>query len=134
MHPPIKPPTFASMNDTNDFELDEQTKMLWYKIVFYLKKEFGKKPDMNGLLFLIGMQEMGVVREYAKDEKMDLMHIATCKLLSYDGYYEYRHTDQEGWPHYEMIKKPPFIDLLKQENLLKKLVVRYFVENKLLED
>ncbi len=48
----------------------------WYK------KQFGKKPDMNGILFLIGMRELGQLREFAKDEKMDLMHIATCKLLA----------------------------------------------------
>lgn len=114
--------------------LDETTKMKWYKIVFQLKKQFGKKPDMNGLLFLIGMRELGTARELSKDEKMELFHVATCKLLSYEGYYQFSHTDKDGWPHYDLIKKPEFSDLTTQETLLRKLVVRYFDENSLYED
>ncbi len=56
------------------FLLDDATKSKWYRIVFDLKKQFGKKPDMNGILFLIGMRELGQLREFAKDEKMDLIN------------------------------------------------------------
>jgi hypothetical protein len=115
------------------FELDEETKMKWYKIIFGLKKQFDKKPDMNGLLFLIGVRELGQNRNYTKDEKMDLMHVATCKLLSYDGYYRLSHHDEDGWPHYDELKKLPYADLLKQESLLKKLVVKYFDEEGILD-
>lgn len=116
------------------FVLSDEEKAVWYRIVFHLKKEFGKKPDINGILFLIGMQEMGQVREYSKDEKMDLMHIATCKLLSIEGYYTYTHTDNDGWPHYSLVQQPPYADLNSQENRLKSLIVKYFLLNKLLED
>ncbi len=115
-------------------ELDEPTKLKWYKIVFQLKKQFGKKPDMNGLLFLIALRELGTSRVLNKEEKMDAFHVATCKLLSYEGYYKYTHTDAEGWPHYELVSKPAFADLLSQEMLLRKLVVRYIDENELYED
>jgi hypothetical protein len=121
------------MNEVK-FDLDEATKMKWYKIVFQLKKQFGKKPDMNGLLFLIGMREMGTSSVLGKDDKMNLFHIATCKLLSYEGYYKFTHTDEDGWPHYDLVTKPPFTDLMSQEMLLRKLVVAYFDENELYED
>ena len=128
----------SEINDKPDsyqaFLLDDATKSKWYRIVFDLKKQFGKKPDMNGILFLIGMRELGQLREFAKDEKMDLMHIATCKLLSYEGYYELQSTDEDGWPHYQMIKALPYADLLSQENRLKKLVVEYYVDNNLFEE
>jgi hypothetical protein len=114
--------------------LEEATKLKWYKIVFGLKKQFGKKPDMNGILFLIGIRELGQNREFSKEEKMDLFHLATCKLLSYDGYYVYTHTDDEGWPHYEITMQPGYKDLLSQEYYLRKLVVKYFEENQLIED
>jgi hypothetical protein len=116
------------------FDMDETTKMKWYKIVFALKKDFGKKPDLNGLLFLIGMRELGQVREFSKDEKMDLMHIATCALLSLEGYYELEKYDEENWPHYKECKQLPYGDLMKQENYLRKLIVKYFDKNELLED
>ncbi len=121
------------MNDVR-VELDEATKLKWYKIVFQLKKQFGKKPDMNGILFLIGMQEMGTTRVFTKEEKMDLFHIATCKLLSYDGYYKFSHKDAEGWPHYDLVHKPPFTDLMSQEMMLRRVVVKYFDENELYEE
>lgn len=119
---------------TDTFEMDEATKMKWYKIVFALKKDFGKKPDMNGLLFLIGMRELGTTREFSKDEKMDLMHVATCTLLSLEGYYELEKYDDEGWPHFIQKKQLPYADMLKQEIFLRKLVVQYFEKNDLLPE
>ena len=121
------------MSMDNNFELDEHTKLQWYKIIFSLKKMFDKKPDMNCLLFLIGLRELGINSEFSKDEKMDLMHVATCKLLSYGGYYEFEKTDEDGWPHYKLISKPPYTDLMNQENILKKLIVQYFEESGLID-
>lgn len=115
------------------YMLDDATKAKWYRIVFDLKKQFGKKPDMNGILFIIGVRELGQLREFEKHEKMDLMHVATCKLLSYEGYYEFTHTDEDGWPHYQMVKNLPYSDLMSQENRLRKLVVTYYEDNGLFE-
>lgn len=73
-----------------------------------LKEQFGKAPDMNALLFLIGIRELGQVREqFTKEEKQDLMHIATCRLLSDKGYFSLEGLDDEGWPHWIQIKKTP---------------------------
>jgi hypothetical protein len=114
-------------------ELDDTTKNKWYKIVFGMKKQFGKKPDLNGILFLIGVNELGQLKTFDKQEKTDLMHIATCKLLSYEGYYRLTEYDKDGWPHYELVKKPPYVNLIEQENFLKKLIVTYFEDNKILD-
>ncbi len=115
-------------------ELNDQEKARWYQIVFDLKKQFGKKPDMNGLLFIIGVQELGVLREFNKQEKLELMHIATAKLLSYQGYYAFEKTDSDGWPHYTLIQTPPYLDLTTQEELLKRLVIQYFEEQGFFEN
>lgn len=114
--------------------MNEEDKLTWYKIVFGLKKQFGKKPDMNIILYLIGLNEVGKVKEFSKDEKLDLMHVATCKLLSYDGYYELEHYDNDGWPHYKILSAPPYGDIMQQEELLKSLIIKYYTENNLLED
>lgn len=123
-----------STGKIEQFTMDDATKGKWYKVVFHLKKQFGKKPNMDAIIFLIGVNEFGQMREFSKEEKMDLMHIATCKLLSYEGYFVYDGKDEEGWPHYTMLKKPPYTDLLSQENLLRKLVVKYYEENNLFEE
>lgn len=103
----------------------------WLKVRHFVKDQFGKPtlPDLNAILFLIGIQELGEVREtWTKEEKQDLMHIATCQLLSQEGYYELEGLDHDGWPHYKLVRRIPAISLKEQENLLKELVIRYFSE------
>ncbi len=86
-------------------------------------------PDLNALLFLIGVQELGRWKQdFSKEEKQDLMHIAVCRLMSYDGHYTFVGRDDEGWPHYRLESKIPPQDLPEQERLLKEKIVRYFNE------
>lgn len=84
-------------------------------------------PDLNALLFLIGVQELGRWRqEFTKEEKQDLMHVAVCRLLAEDGHYEFVGRDADGWPHYELTSPVPPADLAAQETLLKRKIVAYF--------
>lgn len=86
-------------------------------------------PDLNAMLFLIGLQELGRWKtSFSKEEKQDLMHIAVCRLLAYDGHYEFAGRDADGWPHYELKSKLPKIDLATQEKLLKEKIIQYFEE------
>ncbi|MCH7513854.1 MAG: hypothetical protein IH947_07910 [Bacteroidetes bacterium] len=100
----------------------------WNALLLHLEKIIGKKPgDLNAVLFLIGAQELGQgKRSFSKEEKQDLMHIAICKVLSYSGFYELEGLDEEGWPHWRLIKKLPSFNLLEQEKLLKIQVLEYF--------
>ncbi len=102
----------------------------WEALLFKLGQMLGKKPaDLNSVLFLIGVQELGQgVREFSKEQKQDLMHIAICKLLSSLGIYKLEGLDEQGWPHYKLVEKLPHFDLLEQEKLLKSLVIEYFDE------
>ena len=86
---------------------DTEILLGWSEIGRFWKKEFGKIPDLNAVLFLIGMRELGQVKtSFKKDEKMDLFHIAICRLLSYEGLYELEYLDQDGWPHYRKTSHP----------------------------
>ena len=79
------------------------------------------------MLYLIGIQELGAgTKEFTKEEKQDLIHIAICKLLSQSGYYQLEGLDPEGWPHWKLIKKLPHFDMLEQEKLLKMHIIEYF--------
>ncbi len=100
----------------------------WAALMSKIADVVGKRPkDLNAVLFLIGVQELGKGnRNFEKEEKQDLMHIAICKILSYSGYYELEGLDEQGWPHWKMIKKLPHFDLLEQEKLLKMHVLEYF--------
>lgn len=107
-----------------DLELERN----WQKLRVKLKEVIGRKPkDLNAVLFLIGVQELGKgTAEFTKEQKQDLMHIAICKILSYSGYYELEGLDEEGWPHWKNIKELPNFDLLEQEQLLKMHIIEYF--------
>ena len=79
------------------------------------------------MLFLIGVQELGAGKKnFSKEEKQDLMHIAICKVLSLSGFYELEGLDEGGWPHWKLIKPLPHFDLMEQEKLLKMQVLDYF--------
>ena len=107
-----------------DLELERN----WQKLRINLKEIIGQKPkDLNGVLFLIGVQELGKgTAEFTKEQKQDLIHIAICKILSYSGYYELEGLDEEGWPHWKNIKELQHFDLLEQEQLLKMHIIEYF--------
>lgn len=114
------------------YKKDLSLQVRWVKLITYLGKQIGKRPkDLNAVLFLIGVQELGEGKKnFSKEEKQDLMHIAICKVLSLSGYYELAGKDEEGWPHWTPLKKLPHFDLLDQEKLLKMGVLDYF-ENEL---
>lgn len=102
-------------------------KQEWEALLERLERHFGKKPDLNAVLFLIGVQELGQgVRRFSKEEKQDLMHIAVCKVLSYAGFYELEGLDADGWPHWRATAKLPFLKLHLQEELLKQHIIEYF--------
>jgi hypothetical protein len=110
------------------FKRDLDFDRKWNALLEEIQTTVGKKPkDLNSVLFLIGVQELGQGHKvFSKEEKQDLMHIAICKVLSLVGYYELEGTDKDGWPHWKLVKKLPHFDLLEQEKLLKIHVMEYF--------
>ncbi len=100
----------------------------WDILLDKLEQTIGKKPvDLNAVLFLIGVQELGKGHQFfTKEEKQDLMHIAICKVLSFSGIYELEGTDQDGWPHWKLVQPLPFVNVVEQEKLLKAHVIEYF--------
>jgi hypothetical protein len=104
---------------------DLQTR--WWNLEARLVERFGKKPDIETILFLIGVQELGNIREkFTKEEKQDLMHVAVCTLFRQRGFYELEGKDDDGWPHFRQLKALPPMGLIEQENFLKDHILLYF--------
>jgi hypothetical protein len=80
------------------FKRDLDLEKRWGKLLMGIEDLLGKKPkDLNGVLFLIGVQELGKgYHNFSKEQKQDLMHIAICKVLSLAGFYELEYIDQDG--------------------------------------
>ncbi|WP_339874228.1 hypothetical protein [Olleya marilimosa] len=110
---------------------DEQLKERWQDIVTKLSNQFadGDTLDLDAIIYLIGVQELGQLdRKFKKDHKLDLMHIAICKLLTPYGYYEFDYVDQDGWPHYIAKEELPNLKAGEQSILMKEAIVNYFLE------
>lgn len=107
---------------------DNSTDKYWEELLDQLQVLVGKRPtDLNAVLFLIGIQELGTgPKRFSKEAKQDLMHIAVCRVLSQSGYYTFDGHDKDGWPQWELAKPIPHSDLLTQENFLKQHVIQYF--------
>jgi hypothetical protein len=102
----------------------------WWNLEAKLVERFGKKPDLETVLFLIGVQEFGDIKEkFTKEQKQDLMHVAVCSLLAKSGYYELERVDEDGWPHFRQLIALPTLNMIEQENFIKDHVLLYFEES-----
>ena len=100
----------------------------WRDLIKRLTERFDSGTlDLNATLFLIGVQELGQhAREFKKDEKVNLMHIAICVVLMPYGYYQELGRDPDGWPHFERVKDLPLLSAEEQERLMKEALLGCF--------
>lgn len=113
-----------------DFDLELRFRELTKK----LEVLFDGDLDVQAILFLIGVQELGVgYRKFKKHEKTDLMHVAICTLLEPHGHYEFIGRDEENWPHFKLIKDLPPLDERSQQHLMKEAILDYFEQNEIFD-
>ena len=112
---------FAAMFVNDDIQ------QRWWNLEAKLAERFGKKPDVEAILFLIGLQETGFEeKKISKEQKQDLMHVAVCTLLSTRGYFELEGVDEDGWPHYKQTQGVDAEEMITQELLLRSCIIEYF--------
>jgi hypothetical protein len=111
----------------------DDLQLRWWTLEARLVERFGKKPDLETILFLIGIQEYGHIRDkFTKEQKQDLMHVAVCTLLAQSDYYIIEGYDDEGWPHFKQLKPLPELNAIEQENFLKDHALLYFETHNIL--
>lgn len=107
--------------------MDYQFESEWTKLTKMLEEKFEMDLDLQSILFLVGVQELGQgYKKFKKNEKMDLMHIAICTILEPYGYYVYAGNDKDGWPHYDVKEEMPVLKPAEQEQLMRTAVLEYF--------
>ena len=115
---------------------DEQLKNRWNNVVQILSNQFaeGDTLDLDAIIYLIGVQELGKVHQtFKKDEKLNLMHIAICRLLEPYGFYEFDFVDKDGWPHYSVKEELQPLKAGEQSVLMKEAIVNYFLEKEVID-
>ena len=115
---------------------DEELKRQWDEGVALISIRFadGDELDLDAIIYIIGIQELGKINtSFEKDDKINLMHIAICRLLEPFGYYEFDYFDEEGWPHYTVLEKLPPLKAGEQSVLMKEAIVQYFIEKEVIK-
>ena len=108
---------------------NQSIKEKWESIVKMLSEKFGGGAtlDLQSIIYLIGVRELGKGNiGFKKDDKINLMHIAICRLLEPYGYYQFDFVDEEGWPHYKLLEPLPHLKSGEQTILIKRAIVEYF--------
>jgi hypothetical protein len=109
--------------------MDYEFELAWTSTVQNLTKQFGEDMDLQAILFLIGVQELGQgYQKFKKDQKVELLHVAICTLLEPYGYYKFLGRDDDSWPHFEHVESLPALAPHDQELLIRKAIVAYFKE------
>ncbi len=105
----------------------EDVNLAWEKLLIRLQEDLGEELNLKGVLYLIGVQELNKgLKKFSKDDKLNIFHVAVCKLLSPFGYYQFERIDEQGWPHWKEIKPIKNLPENEQELLMKKAVLKYF--------
>lgn len=117
------------------YSLNDEIRVRWKQVSDFFEAQFGRKADLNAMLFLIGIREIGELPEknFSKEEKTYLMHIANCKLFSYSGYYAMTGYDKRGWPVWENLTPLPSLTLLEQESLIRQHIIEYFEREEIID-
>ncbi len=112
--------------------MKSELKIKWENLKNRLSVDFSDDQiiDLDSIIFLIGLQELGQFqKKFNKQRKMEIIHIAVCRLLSDFGYYKLDFVDNDGWPHYNLIKELPNLKAGEQTILMKKAIINYFIKS-----
>ena len=98
----------------------------WNTLLKKLENQFDQEMTLKGVLYLIGVQELNLgIKQYERGEKVDVLHIAVCKILTPFGFYKFDRIDEDGWPHYIELKAIKNLSEDQQELLMKEAVLKY---------
>ena len=115
---------------------DQKLKERWDHLIALLSDRFsdGEGLDVDGVLYLVGLQELGQVhRKMKKDDNVNLIHVGICTVLEPFGYYRFDYFDEEGWPHFELVEPLPPLKPGEQSLLMKEALVTYFLSRELIQ-
>ena len=98
----------------------------WSQLLEKLENQFDQEMTLKGVLYLIGVQELNLgIKQYEREEKVNVLHVAICKILTPFGFYKFDRIDEDGWPHYIELKAIKNLSESQQELLMKEAVLKY---------
>jgi len=99
----------------------------WELLLNNLGSKKGEIPNLNTILFIIGLQELNLEIDcLTKDQKLEVIHVGLCAIFVSPGYYKLIGRDQDGWLHFKQLKKFPNLNNEDQENSIKQAIMNYY--------
>ena len=99
----------------------------WDSLVLKIERQFDDEINLKAILYLIGVQELNMgIKRFGREEKVDILHVAVCKILTPFGFYKFDRVDEDGWPHWTELKALKNLDDAKQGLLMKEAIIKYF--------
>lgn len=100
----------------------------WERLKTWLDARFGRDTNLEGILFLIGIQSRGQGFEpkLGKEVKQDLIMEGTYRAFEALGLYRRAGTDAEGGPVWVRAGDVPRLSVDRQEKLLRVAILAYF--------
>ena len=114
---------------------NQELKEQWDELVSILTERFSETEtiDIEGILYLVGLQELGQVhKRFKKEDNVDIIHIGICSVLEPFGYYAFDYFDDDRWPHFKLLEELPPLKPGEQSILMKEAVVYYFIQKGLI--
>ena len=100
----------------------------WSGLLEKLETQFDQEMTLKGILYLIGVQELNLgIKQYEREEKANVLHVAICKILTPFGFYKFDRIDEDGWPHYIELKAVKNLSESQQELLMKEAIITYLI-------
>ena len=97
----------------------------WNRLLEKIEAQFDQEITLKGVLYLIGVQELNLgIKQYEREEKVNVLHVAICKILTPFGFYKFDRIDEDGWPHYIELKAIKNLSDSQQEVLMKEAVIK----------
>lgn len=102
----------------------------WTALVKRMQTRFGRAPDIDGLLFLIGVQSVGRGYEpdLPKERKQSLIMEGSYLAFETLGVYSRAGMERNGFLIWEKSQELPQLSVEQQEKLLQIGILNYFEE------
>jgi hypothetical protein len=98
----------------------------WDALVLKIERQFDDEMNLKAILYLIGVQELNMgIKRFGREEKVDILHVAVCKILTPVGFYKFDRGYEDGWPPWTELKALKSLDDAKQGLLMKEAIIKY---------
>ena len=104
----------------------------WQRLSVWLQERFGKEPDLDGVLFLIGVQETGSGYQPDLDKRSKERLVVEGTYCAFEtlGFYKRVGMEADGHGIWESLERlPTGLSAKEQETVLRLAVVSYFHEH-----